>query len=112
MVEVVYPSDLAPVQDLLDAQDYETAQDRIEGLRGTVGPDDAPYLELLEIQLSLAKSEVAPGLALARLVAVMRDNPSIGGLKDLYQHISSLMYSSGQSSLAHSHPPPPIAMKK
>jgi hypothetical protein len=51
-------------------------------------------------------------LALARLVAVMRDNPGIGGLKDLYQHISSLMYSSGQSSLAHSHPPPPIAMKK
>ena len=44
----------------------------------------------------------------ADLVQLMRKHPDFPGAKELYQEASNLSYQTRQSSMAHSHPPPPV----
>jgi len=47
-------------------------------------------------------------MAMTRLVALMRDEPGLPGAQALYRDATALSYQSRASSLAHSHPPPPL----
>jgi len=41
----------------------------------------------------------------------MRKNPDWPGAKTLYQNASSAAFETRQSSVSHSHPPPPVERK-
>lgn len=67
--------------------------------------DPAPEVEA--IRKGLDDGSLLPQVAMQRLVALMRTNPTLPGAKELYQEASRKAYGTGRSSLAHSHPPPP-----
>jgi len=70
--------------------------------------ENADLVEMLRAKLALAQG-TQPALAVMnRLVNLMKKNDKLPGIQDLYREASRLAYESRQSSLAYSHPPPPI----
>jgi hypothetical protein len=63
--------------------------------------------ELLDVKIALLGKEIAPQVAMNRLLVLMRQDAKLPGAQDLYKEASKMSYQSGSSSLAHSHPPPP-----
>ena len=77
--------------------------------RALADAHDRPELnELLRIKLDVRRGEANPSVAMQHLVALMRNHKQLPTALALYQEVSSLAYKSRESSLAHSHPPPPI----
>jgi hypothetical protein len=99
------PENLKAIDDLLDAGDLGAADVALESA-GT-----EPEAEVLRIKLMLLRRDVPPPLAMQRLIQVMRQHPDVAGGRELYQLASGLAYRYGQSSISHSHPPPPVAPK-
>ena len=67
----------------------------------------AAEAEVEAIRKALEDGSLSPQAAMQRLVALMRTDPNVPGVKELYQEASSRAYSGGASSPSHSHPPPP-----
>ena len=96
--------DLSAIDRMLEAGDLEGARAAL----GRTGPNDEAYA-VVRIKLGLYEGTLEPGLALQQLIQLMRKRADFPGAKELYQEASSLAYSSRQSSVAHSHPPPPAS---
>ena len=74
-------------------------------------PRDQTY-QVLRIKLGLLSGSMPPDMAMQKLIQLMRETPDLPGAKTLYQEASKLAYSGRESSVAHSHPPPPVAPKR
>jgi hypothetical protein len=69
---------------------------------------ESDEFQVLHIKLGLLSGGLAPDVAMQKLIQLMRQKPELLGAKTLYQEASRLAYSGRESSVAHSHPPPPV----
>lgn len=97
------PSGYATIDGLLEAGDVEGARALLE----QVDAADEGY-SVLHIKLGLRDGSLEPGPAMQRLIALMRRDSAWPGARELYQEASRAAYQSRQSSVSHSHPPPPV----
>jgi len=96
------PDHLRAIDEMIDAGDFEAARTELEEA------GSAPAVEVLRIKLSLFDESVPPPLAMQKLIQLMRQHPDVPGGKVLYQEASRRAYEHRQSSVSHSHPPPPV----
>lgn len=94
------------IDQLLAKEAFDEARRALE-----TAPRDQTF-QVLRIKLGLLDASLAPGIAMQKLIQLMRETPDLRGAKTLYQQASSLAYSGRESSVAHSHPPPPVAPKR
>jgi len=104
------PEPFLNVDRLLEAGDIASAKAAFEAARQSA--PDPDLVELFEIQIAILGKQIEPDMGLTRIVSVMRRAPKLPFAKELFQRISTLAYTGGQSSLSHSHPPPPPMNKK
>ena len=98
--------DLSVIHRLLDAGDLEGARAALERF-----PRSDEAFIVARVKLELYEGSLPPLAAVQQLVQLMRKHPDFPGAKELYQEASNLSYQTRQSSLAHSHPPPPVALE-
>ena len=91
---------------LLDADDLNGAR---EALKRT-GANDERYA-VARIKLALYDGSMPSGAAMQALIQLMRRNADWPGAKALYQSASTAAFETRQSSVSHSHPPPPVEPK-
>jgi hypothetical protein len=96
------PARYDEIDALLNSRDFAGARAALEQAADEEG------LAVLRIKLGLYDESLAPGMAMQRLIQMMRKNPDQPGAKELYQEASKAAYSHGQSSVSHSHPPPAV----
>ncbi|GMV18412.1 MAG: hypothetical protein HS104_40785 [Polyangiaceae bacterium] len=96
------PDHLRAIDEMLEAGDYDAARSELDEA------GSSPPVEVLRIKLSLYDESVPPPLAMQKLIQLMRQHPDVAGGKALYQEASSRAYQHRQSSVSHSHPPPPV----
>jgi hypothetical protein len=97
------PYDIEAIDRLIEAGDVEQARDILSG----VDPGDESY-SVLRIKLALYDGSLPPGAAMQRLIALMRRKQDWPGAKGLYQIASQQAYAEHESSVSHSHVPPPV----
>jgi hypothetical protein len=102
MVDSAAEVDPSRVETLLETGDLEAAR---AALSRAPEPDDR--FAVLRIKLRLLDGSLPPAVAMTQLIQLMRRNENHPGAKELYQKASSLAYQARESSVAHSHPPPP-----
>jgi hypothetical protein len=95
--------DPASIHRLLDAGDLDGAR---HALADAPRSDEA--YAVVRVKLELYDGTLPPLAAIQQLVQLMRKRPDLPGAKELYQEASNLSFRTRQSSLAHSHPPPPV----
>jgi hypothetical protein len=95
--------DPASIHRLLDAGDLEAARAEL----AQVPRSDEAYT-VARVKLELYDGTLPPLAAIQQLLQLMRKTPDFPGAKELYQEASNLSYQTRQSSMAHSHPPPPV----
>ncbi len=95
--------DPARIDRLLDAGDLEGARAALASV-----PRSDEAFSVVRVKLHLYDGSLPPLVAIQQLVQLMRKHPDFPGAKELYQEASNLSFQTRQSSLAHSHPPPPI----
>ena len=91
---------------MLEADDLSGARAALQSISVT----DERYA-VVRIKLGLYEGSLASGLAMQQLIQLMRKNPDWPGAKALYQNASSEAFETRQSSVSHSHPPPPVERK-
>ncbi len=91
---------------LLEADDLDGARDALQ----RVAASDDRYA-VARIKLALFDGSMPSGAAMQALIQLMRKNPDWPGAKALYQSASSAAFETRQSSVSHSHPPPPVERK-
>jgi hypothetical protein len=91
---------------LLEAQDLDEARDALQLVPGT---DDA--YAVARIKLALYDGSLPSGAAMQQLIQLMRRDAAWPGAKELYQIASTSAFQTRQSSVSHSHPPPPVERK-
>ncbi|MCC6662544.1 MAG: hypothetical protein IT375_02310 [Polyangiaceae bacterium] len=96
---------LRAIDEMLEAGDYDAARLELDEAGST------PAIEVLRIKLLLLDESVPPPVAMQKLIQLMRQHPDAPGGKELYQEASRRAYQHGQSSVSHSHPPPPVRPK-
>ena len=94
------------IDQLLSADALDEARVALE-----TAPRDQTF-QVLRIKLELRGGSMPPGMAMQKLIQLMRETPDLRGAKVLYQEASKVAYSGRESSVAHSHPPPPVAPKR
>jgi hypothetical protein len=104
MVGLSVPEAYRTIDRLIETGDFSGARERLEAL----GEQETPGYTLLELKLGLRDGSLLPASVENRVVQLLRLNPDTPGARELYQEASALAFRHGQSSLAHSHPPPPI----
>jgi hypothetical protein len=100
------PEQYTAIDALLEAGDLDGARDAL-----SVAGDDEGYAVLC-IKLELYAGALPPGAAMQKLIQLMRRDAEWPGARELYQEASNLAYQSRQSSVSHSHPPPPTPPKR
>jgi len=106
MARLNLPEPFAKVDDLVEQGDMTGARLALGAIEG-----NTPLSELLEVKMGLYEGTVAPQLAMNRLLTMMRQDPKLPGAHALYQEASQRSYAERESSLSHSHPPPPSVPK-
>jgi hypothetical protein len=91
---------------LLEIDDLEGAREALFGVSTT----DESY-SVVRIKLALCDGSMPSGAAMQALIQLMRRNPEWPGAKALYQQASTNAFQTRQSSVSHSHPPPPVERK-
>jgi len=91
---------------MLEADDLSGVRAALHGIAAT----DDRYA-VLRIKLGLFDGSLASGMAMQALIQLMRKDPEWPGAKSLYQKASSAAFETRQSSVSHSHPPPPVERK-
>ena len=99
----VMPKDPVEVDRLLDAGDLDGARSAL----GDVAGSDERFA-VVRIKLGLYDGSIPSGAAMQALIQLMRRDPEWPGAKDLYQEASNVSYRGRESSVSHSHPPPPM----
>ena len=96
--------------DVLDAM---LEADDLSGTRAALKdvPTSDERYAVVRIKLGLFEGSMASGVAMQALIQLMRKNPDWPGAKALYQRASSAAFETRQSSVSHSHPPPPVERK-
>jgi hypothetical protein len=107
MADIDMPTDFEAIQRLLDGGDLESAREILV----TTDAEDEAYV-VLRLKLSMLDGSIAPAAALQKLIQLMRRQPNWPGARGLFQEASRLAYSEGQSSVSHSHHPPPVRNKE
>lgn len=105
---MVHDSELGP--EVLDAM---LEADDLSGTRVAlkdVSASDERYA-VVRIKLGLYDGSMPSGMAMQALIQLMRRDPEWPGAKALYQSASSAAFETRQSSVSHSHPPPPVERK-
>jgi hypothetical protein len=95
--------DPASIDRLLDAGELEGARAALARV-----PRSEEAFSVVRVKLDLYDGTLPPLAAIQQLVQLMRKRPDFPGAKELYQEASNLSFQTRQSSLAHSHPPPPV----
>lgn len=97
------PEPFAKVDELAEQGD-------LDGARAALAATGAksPLTEICEVKIGLLDGSLKPQIAMNRLLALMRADSDLLGAHDLYKEASQMSYQSGRSSMAHSHPPPPM----
>jgi len=101
------PSKYQTIEQLLDANAFDDARRELD----LIPASDESFI-VLRIKLDLYSGAVEPGVVMQRLIQLMRRDANWPHAKELYQEASNLAYSSRQSSVSHSHPPPPSGPRK
>jgi hypothetical protein len=91
------------VDDLLQARDLERAKAALDRVDGS----DRRF-DVVRIKLSLYDGSLPALAAVQELIKIMRRQEDFPGARELYQEASDGAYAARQSSVAHSHPPPPV----
>jgi hypothetical protein len=91
---------------LLEAQDLDAAREALT----QVSPSDDRFA-VVRIKLALYDGSMPSGAAMQALIQLMRRDAAWPGAKELYQSASTAAYQTRQSSVSHSHPPPPVERK-
>jgi hypothetical protein len=94
------------IDGLLEVDDLDGAREALLGVPAT----DENY-SVVRIKLALCDGSVPSGAAMQALIQLMRRNPDWPGAKALYQQASNNAFQTRQSSVSHSHPPPPVERK-
>jgi len=97
------PEPFGKVDDLIESGDFGGAR---AALAAAQGP--GALKELCEVKIGLVEGTLKPQLAMNRLLVLMRQDANLPGSHELYKEASQASYEAGRSSLAHSHPPPPM----
>jgi hypothetical protein len=105
MANLALPEPFAGIDQLIEAGDTVGAERALAGVAGE------PLAELLRAKIALVTGSQPPGMVMQRLVQLMRQSKDLPGVQELYREASAQSYESHESSLSHSHPPPPIAPK-
>jgi hypothetical protein len=92
------------IDSLLEAGDFDAARAALSGV-----PEGDESYAVVRIKLGLFDGSLPAGAAMQKLIALMRRDANWPGAKELYQEASNQAYSSRQSSVSHSHPPPPTS---
>jgi hypothetical protein len=102
------PTELDPstADGLLDSGNIEGARAALEQ-----APAGDERFTVVRIRLALYDGSMPSGAAMQKLIQLMRRDAEWPGAKALYQEASSMAYQSRESSVSHSHPPPPIRDK-
>ena len=90
------------IRDLIEEGSLEDARSLL------ASAPDGPLSDLAALQIAFAEGSATADQLVQRLVALMRNNPDLPGSRELYTRLSDAAYEAHQSSLAHSHPPPPV----
>ena len=101
---VAAPIDLDAVERLLDSGDLDGARSALARARG----EEA---DVLRLRLGMLDGSVSPNAVMQRLVVLMQGRPGLARASDLYTEASQRAYDKHQSSMSHSHPPPPMTPK-
>jgi len=91
---------------MLEADDLSGARAALK----SINVSDDRYA-VVRIKLGLYDGSLASGMAMQQLIQLMRKSPDWPGAKALYQSASSEAFETRQSSVSHSHPPPPVERK-
>ena len=91
---------------LLEAQDIDDARAALQA-----APPGADAYAVVRIKLALYDGTLPSGAAMQQLIQLMRRDAAWPGAKELYQKASTSAYETRQSSVSHSHPPPPVERK-
>ena len=103
------PSPFAEIDELVERGELTQARSSLSATEQT--PGNSAFIELLDVKLGLREASLRPQLAMNRLLSLMRADSKFSAAHDLYKEASELSYSERSSSLAHSHPPPPMKVK-
>ena len=95
------------IDGMLEAHDLERAREALLRVPAT----DESY-SVARIKLALLDGSMPSGAAMQALIQLMRRNPDWPGAKTLYQQASTDAFQTRQSSVSHSHPPPPVEPKR
>ena len=106
-VPLEVPEPYATVDRLIEAGDTAGATEALRAIEG-----DAQIIDMLRAKLALVDGSVPALAVMNRLVQLMRQNAELPGIQELDREASRLAYETGKSSLAHSHPPPPMRPKR
>ncbi|HEY5960303.1 MAG TPA: hypothetical protein VIV60_27305 [Polyangiaceae bacterium] len=101
--DVQIPTDYEAIDRLLDAGDIEQARE----ILGSTDAADESYT-VLRIKLTLFDGSLPPAAAMQKLIALMRRQKDWPFAKDVYQIASQRAYAEHESSVSHSHIPPPV----
>ena len=91
---------------LLEVQDLDGAREALE----RAVPSDERFA-VARIKLALYEGSMPSGAAMQALIQLMRRDAAWPGAKELYQEASTAAYQTRQSSVSHSHAPPPVEPK-
>ena len=88
----------------------QRALDYLVGLAADrpVGELDPPTRMALRLGAYQLTRDVPAHAAVQELIKIMRRQEDFPGARELYQEASDSAYAARQSSVAHSHPPPPV----
>jgi hypothetical protein len=105
---MVDDSELEPdtLDAMLEADDLSGVRAALQG----IAPNDERYA-VARIKLALYDGSMPSGMAMQALIQLMRKDPEWPGARALYQSASSVAFETRQSSVSHSHPPPPVERK-
>jgi hypothetical protein len=76
-----------------------------------IGADEMTRFEFLQLMLGFRTHRVPAAVALTRLVRLLQQRKDLPGGREFYAELSKAAYAERASSLAHSHPPPPVEPK-
>ncbi len=100
------PTQPVEIDRLLDAGDLDGGREALSEV-----PAGDERFAVVRIKLGLYDGSLEPGAAMQALIQLMRRDQDWPGAKQLYQEASNVAYRTRQSSVAHSHPPPPAGEK-
>jgi len=106
MADTGVPEGYRTIDDLIEAGDFDGAR----AMLSTYGEDEVGYA-ILKLKLGLRDGSLPPPVVENRVVQLLRKDPDAAGARELFQEASAVAFRLGQSSLSHSHPPPPVKDK-